>query len=179
MRDDPVFIGPPNVGKSTVSRLVAEALGRPYVALDPLRRAYFEELGFDMALNLRLYESEGWGSMFQYWQVFQPHALERFFAEHSGVLDLGGGMPIGENPWVRQRIRAAFAPFRHVVLLLPDPDPDIAMRILGTRSPDDEALRISQRYFMEEGSFQAVATQTVYTGARSADSVCDEVLAHL
>jgi hypothetical protein len=76
-RFDPIFIGPVGVGKTTVSALVAQALGVAHVEYDNLRRGYFEELGFDMEQNLRLNAAEGWHTMYRYWKVFSPYAIER------------------------------------------------------------------------------------------------------
>ncbi len=178
-RLDPVLIGPPEVGKSTVGALLAQSLGVKHWEHDRLRLGYYEEIGFDMALNKRLYAEQGWAVMFAYWQAFAPHSVERFAASCHGVLDTGGGSPVSLHPVLFDRIRAAFAPFRNVVLLMPDPDVDRSLEILAQHVEQTEMLRINQRYLMESGCFERLATRVVYTGTRSASEVHDEVLAGL
>jgi shikimate kinase len=177
LRDDVVLIGPPQVGKTTVAALLAGHLGVEHHEFDDLRRAFYEELGFDMELNLALNASQGWAGMYAYWKVFDPHALERFFASCHGVLDVGGGTPVAEHPSTRARIATAFAPFRHVVLLVPDPDLERSMEILAGRTPDEPGMADNQRYLLEQGSLQALATHVVYTGERRPPEVFEEVVA--
>lgn len=179
MRDDIVLIGPPRVGKTTLARRLASHLGQAHHEFDALRRGYYEEVGFDMALNLRLFEEQGWPTMYQYWKVFDPHALERFFADGTGVLDVGGGTPVAEHPAVVERIAQAFRPFRHVVLLMPDPDLETSLALLATRGDDAATLAPNQRYLMAQGSLQRLATHTVFTGARDPAAVFEEVLARV
>ncbi len=177
-RLDPVLIGPPNAGKTTVSAMLAQSLGVEHHELDRLRLGY-TEIGFDMDFNLRLNREQGFASMLAYWRVFAPHSIERFLGECHGVLDTGGGSPVADHPTLFGRIQTAFAPFDNVVLLLPDPDLDRSMEILGERSEDSEPLRVNQRHFMENPSFRTLATHVVYTGRRSAQEVHDDVLARI
>lgn len=177
--NDILLLGPPNVGKTTVAAQLARTLGRDHHELDRMRRDYFEALGFDMAFNLRLFEEQGPHAMYQYWGVFAPAALERFLAEHSGILDLGGGTPVAWYPPLRARIRETLEPYAHVVALLPDPDVEVALSILGARAETPPSLAESQRYLMETRMYEALATHRVYTGDRSANEVTAEVLERL
>jgi shikimate kinase len=179
LRLDPVLIGPPEVGKSTVSALLASTLEVEHHELDRLRQGFYEEIGFDMALNKKLYSEQGWAVMYAYWQVFAPHSVERFTQSCRGVLDTGGGSPVSTHPVLFSRIQRALAPFANVVLLMPDPDVERSMEILGTRTDPSEMLAINQRFMIETRCFEALATQVVYTGERSAEDVHDEVLAGL
>ncbi len=117
--------------------------------------------------------------MYAYGQVFAPHSVERFTQSCRGVLDTGGGSPVSTHPVLFARIKAALAPFRNVVLLLPDPDVERSLEILATRTEPSEMLAINQRFMLETGCFEALATQVVYTGDRPAQAVHDEVLAGL
>ena len=169
------LIGPPNVGKTTAGALLAARLGLVHHELDRLRRAYFEEIGFDMELNLALSRGQGMEAVYQYWKVFDPHAIERFIGACAGVLDFGGGTPVTEHPLLGERVTRAFSALDHTVLLLPAPDLEESMEILGSRSPAD-VLPLS-RYLISQGSLQALATHTVYVGNDPPEVVVEAILA--
>ncbi len=61
---DIVLIGPVRTGKSTLGRLLAQALGLPQVSLDEIRLRYYKEIGFDEALAAEIrrqaFSSEKW-----------------------------------------------------------------------------------------------------------------------
>lgn len=174
MDTDVALFGPPNVGKTTLAQRLAERTGREHHELDRLRRGYFEEIGFDMEFNLALNQSQGWAAMYQYWKVFDPYAIERFVADCRGVLDFGGGTPVCEHPVVFDRVFAALVPIPHRILLVPDPDLDRSLAILQARSEPE--LAVSQRYFLEQGSLQRLATHIVHTGEREPSAILEEVV---
>ncbi|TNE92372.1 MAG: hypothetical protein EP330_01590 [Deltaproteobacteria bacterium] len=178
-RYDPVLIGPVGAGKTSVAARLASALGVAHVEYDALRRGYFEELGFDMALNLALHEKEGWATMYRYWKVFSPYAIERMLDEHRGVLDLGGGAVVCEHADVLTRLQRAFAPFANVVFLRPYADLDRTLAVLDARTGHDPVLSANNRRFLENPAFATLATLTVDTGNRGVEAVAAEVLDRL
>lgn len=49
-----ILIGPTGIGKTTVSKLLAERLGMPRVALDEIRFGYYKEIGYDLEISLEI-----------------------------------------------------------------------------------------------------------------------------
>ena len=176
-----ILIGPVGVGKSTTSRLLAERLSLPHLALDELRWPYFQELGYNPARQGQLWASDGIAAVLKYWEPFEVHALERVLADHpAGVFDVGGGYTIAGDPALKLRIRQALAPCPHVILLLPAPDVEDSVRILAERTqgqlPDQFPLRDHvERHF----ATRDLARHIVYTGGRSPEAVCDQIVAQV
>ena len=178
-RFDPILIGPVGAGKTSISAILSKALDVPHVEYDAHRLAYFQELGFDMDVNLALHAREGWPTMYRYWKVFSPYAIERLLAEHTGVLDLGGGAVVCEHIEVLHRLRAAFAPFPNVVLLRPYPDLEQSLTLLNERTQAGEDLQRNNRAFLSHPSFEELAKITVHTQTRTPEEVTAEVLQRL
>lgn len=173
-----VLIGPMSSGKSTIGRLLAQRLGRPEVALDQLRWQYYGEIGFDEARQREIGAAEGFAGVYRYWKPFELHAAERVLAEHAGsVIHFGAGHSVFYEPEHTSRIRAALAPFRNVVLLLPSPDAEQAVKILRERN----AFRIDgvelNRYLVAHPSMPALATHTLFTDGKTPAETRDELLA--
>ncbi len=172
-----IITGPVGAGKTTVSALLAQALGVPHVELDSLRFGYYAELGYDDAVRERLSEAEGWPAVYRYWKVFDPHSVERVLEEHTGVIDMGGGSLICEYDDQLDRMRRALAPFPNVVLLTPCEDLERALSIL-----DEQAGRPvagGNRHFLENRSLWELARTVVYTAGHTPEEVRDEILERL
>ena len=176
IRHDVVIMGPVRAGKTTVSALLAEALGVAHVELDSLRFGYYAELGYDDAVRERLWEAEGWPAVYRYWKVFDPHSVERVLEEHTGVIDMGGGSLICDQDDQLDRMRQALAPFPNVVMLTPCQDVDRALGIL-----DEQAGRAmpGNRHFLENRSLWELARIVVYTADHTPEEVRDEILERL
>src|SRR5215831_6408964 len=83
---DIILLGPIRAGKSTLGRLLAEALNVPQISMDELCWDYYKEIGFDRP------GEEVCGPDGMIANRFTVHALERLLADHREcVLDLGGG----------------------------------------------------------------------------------------
>jgi shikimate kinase len=171
-----VITGPVGVGKTTVSALLAEALGVPHVELDSLRFGYYAELGYDEAVRERLSDAEGWPAVYRYWKVFDPHSVERILEEHSGVIDMGGGSLICEYDDQLDRMRRALAPFPNVVMLTPCEDVDQALGILDKQKGRPMP---GNRHFLEHHSLWELARIVVYTADHTPEEVRDEILQRL
>src|SRR5579872_1011061 len=123
-----ILIGPMNVGKSTIARLLAARLGLLRRALDKSRWTYFHEIGFDEEHARRLAETESVEAALQYCKPFEVHAVERHLsASRDCIVDFGAGYSVQDDPALRERIRRVLAPYPHVVLLLPCANEDEAI----------------------------------------------------
>jgi hypothetical protein len=179
-REEPVLIGPMAAGKSTLGRLLARRLGRPRVALDDVRFAYYAELGYDPALADRLRREAGFLALARYWKPFEVHAVERALAEHRGcVFDFGAGHSVYDDPALFARAQRALAPFAHVVLLLPAPDPTESVRVLRERRGGRPAVHGGvdfDEYFVTHPSNRTLATHTLYTAGQTPDEACEALV---
>jgi len=180
MTSDVVLIGPIGAGKSTVGALLARRLGVPRHAMDEARWGYFAEIGYDDALCGRIHAEEGLWGVFRYWRPFELHAVERLLGAHAEcrrgcVIDLGAGHSVYEHDAQWSRAARAMSPFT-VVLLLPSPDVEESIRILNERTGLTGDQAEMNAFFVRHRSNRDLATNTVYTGARLPDEVCDDVV---
>ena len=172
-----ILIGPMGAGKSTLGKLLAAQLGRPQVSLDDIRWDYYKEIGYDRAVQQEIGEREGFAGVYRYWKPFEIHAVERALQDHHGcIMDFGAGHSIHENPAAFERIQRLLAPHPNVVLLLPSPDLDEAVRILRERTPFKIAGVPFTRYLITHPAFQQLATQVGYTQGKTPAEVCAEIL---
>ena len=185
-RSEVVLIGPVRAGKSTVATLVGARLGLPVVHLDTLRWAYYHELGYDEAHAARVRRTEGFLALSRYWKPFEIHAVERVLADYRDcVFDFGAGHSGYDEPDQADRARRALAPFRHVLLLVPTPDPELSVQVLRERigpwtpTPPHEPFFDFERYFIHHPVNHALATATIYTHGRTPDETCEEILCRL
>jgi len=174
-----ILIGPVGVGKTTTARLLAERLALAYLALDEMRWSYFKEIGFDPERQQELGATHGIAAVLAYWEPFEIHALERVLADHqAGVIDVGGGYTIVNDPALAERVRLALAPYPYVFLLLPAPALDESIQTLADRTagllPDAFPLRAHvERHFKTK----ELAKHVVYTLYKTPEAICDEILA--
>ncbi len=179
-RDEPVvapvvLIGPVGVGKSTVAGMLAGRLGLPNVSVDGACATYYAEIGFDQAESDRRQGTEGGRAAYRYWKRFEAYAVERILTDHQdAVIDLGGGHSVQEDPALFARVRAALAPVRNVVLLLPSPDPEESVRILAERRAPPAGFDW-HRHFVHHPSNGILAKLTVYTAGQTAEQTCEAV----
>jgi hypothetical protein len=177
-RDEIVLIGPPGAGKSTVARLLAERLAVPRVCLDDVRWRYFYEIGYDAELADRLLAQAGFAAMYRYWKPYEAYAVQRALADHAHcVFDLGAGNSVFADELLFEEVRAAVAPFRHVILLVPSLVPDESIEILRRRRPVEASWGVDlYDHFVRHPSNQELATHVVVTSNRSAEQTCDDLL---
>jgi broad-specificity NMP kinase len=177
--DNVILIGPQRVGKTTVGRLLAAALDRPFVDLNAHARRYWDELGFDEAEEARSYDSGRFENAYRYQRPFQAHAVERGLAEHNGIIELGALQTVYEDLALFERVRQVLRPYPHVILLLPSPDIDESIRVLRERHAVMYEGQEITAYFVQHPANVSVAKHIFYTAGKSPDETCDEVLARI
>jgi len=177
-----ILIGPMQAGKSTVGQLLAEKLQVKQYSMDRLCWQYYAEIGYDAELADRIWAEKGLLSVFQYWKPFAVHAMERVLAlEPSGVIDLGAGDSIHDDPDLLRRVQDLVAPFRNVVLLLPSPDPVESLEIIRERyaarfQDNVEEVILANRYFLHHPANQLLAKHVVYTKGKTPQQTRDAIL---
>jgi hypothetical protein len=186
-RPEPVFIGPVCVGKTTISKLVAAHLERTRVELDEVAMPYYEECPeFDLREYNRLLETVGFMSAYRYWEPALVYALEGVVNDHPGaVLDLGAGHTSLLDDRFHARVSAALAPYEHVILLLPDTDPERSAAVIRRRLVVDDDRDVTDwthdgvdliRHWIVSDQNQRLATHTIYAGNDPPDVVAMRVI---
>jgi hypothetical protein len=144
-----------------------------------VRWGYYFQIGFDLKEQRKWIEREGPLGRFRYWKPFEAYAVERVIADYPGtVIDFGAGHSVYEEETLFSRVQAALAPVPHVVLLLPSPDDEVAVRVLEERSKtENDPLRSDlNAHFVRHPSNRLLATKTVYTEGRTPEETCDEIM---
>ncbi len=99
MLSDIILIGPIGAGKSTVGALLADRLHLPQCSMDEHRWDYYREIGYNEELAKHKREIEGFWGIYQYWEPFEAHAVERLLSKYKNcVVDFGSGHSVYEDP---------------------------------------------------------------------------------
>ena len=184
-----ILIGPGGTGKTTLAKLLGEALNAPSFDLDDLRWDYYAEIGYDHDHAETLRREQGFPALLAYWKPFEIYSVERLFQDYPNghVFAFGAGQSVYDDPAFFERAQKALAPYP-VFLLLPAPDVDESIPILEQRIrllepelPDAFFGMINDmnRYFIEHPANARLATHTVYTLGKSPEQTRDEILALL
>ena len=181
-----VLMGPPASGKSTLAPLLAQQLGLEHVQLDEIRWSYYDEIGFDHAHAAELSRTGDVLAMYHYCKPFEIHALERVLVEHAGgVIELGGGHSVYEDPALLERARLALLDVPYVVLLIPSSDLEQSLEVLRARTlkkapeegwePSEEVLELCD-HLARHPSNATLAKQRIYTLGRTPLESVQEIL---
>jgi shikimate kinase len=173
-----ILIGPIGAGKSTLGKLLAAALRVPQISLDDIRFRYYREIGYDDSVAQQRYAADGFWGLYRYWKPFEAYAVERVLAEHTDcVIDLGAGHSVYEDEALLTRVKKAFAPPHHVVLLLPAAKLATSLDVLQERrsSLRDITPDINEHFITHRSNYE-LATLIVYTAGRPAEDTCAEIL---
>lgn len=173
-----IFIGPIGAGKSTIAKMVAEELSIPSFSLDK-EEHLAASVGYDIERYKRMWKENGLLDAYEYRRSFYDRLVPLFLASHDhGVLDLGGGHPIVPDQAKQEVIRKAFAPYEHIFLLMPTPDPNESIKILRKRNQlaDDEP-DLNTLYFKNGNTvFWEIAKFPVYTEGKTPKQTHAEVM---
>ncbi|MBZ0304376.1 MAG: shikimate kinase [Anaerolineae bacterium] len=173
-----ILIGPQRAGKSTVGRLLAEALGTTFVDLNAAAPPYWDEIGLDAAELDRRWHTGRFENVYRYLWPFQAHAVERGLAEHSEVIvELGALQSVYEDDALFARVQQAVGAHPPVILLLPSPDANESIRVLRQRAQVFYEGQEITHYLVHHPGSAAVAKHTIYTKNKSPEVTCDEILA--
>lgn len=130
-----VLIGPAATGKSTVGTLVAERLQAPFIDIDELGDAYYEEVGWSVERLAARSAQVGRVTAEREWEPARAHAVRRVIEDHPrSVIALGAGHTTFVDPTLTAQVHTALSAVLHVVLILPAADRDQALEELRRRS---------------------------------------------
>lgn len=185
-----ILIGPLAAGKSTIGKLLGEALGVPALELDDLRWGYFAEMGYEPEKAEQLRQDGGIIARGAYRRPFEVYSVERMIEDYptGHVLSFGGSNSVPDNPDDFERVQKVLAPYPYVVLLLPSADQQESQRVLMERfralvpdcAPEDlKQVAALNRHFVEHPANGILAKYTVYSADKSAAETCGEIITML
>jgi hypothetical protein len=185
-----ILIGPIGAGKTTVGRLLAQQLDLPLCSVDDIRPNYYEQVGYDESAAAEIAASEqGFQGVLGYSKPFEAQMVEMALADHQdSIIDFGASNSVYEDEALLAQVEAALAPYPNVILLLPSEDTAESSELLKNRlikmlteagkGYTAELFELN-RYFIEHRSNRRLAKRVVYTKGKTADVVCDEIVAGL
>lgn len=177
-----VLIGPACVGKTTLMPILAAHLERPYVDLDDVAEAYYEEVGRGREELNAIGAERGDLGAYLWWQRGHPHAVRRALEDHpDAVIALGAGHTTYDDPELFEEVRALLTPCA-TVLLLPSPDRERSLRVLRQRSIERngadwmmDGVDILDQWVSGEQN-RLLASVTMYTEGRSPEDLAGATL---
>ncbi|MFN8447166.1 MAG: shikimate kinase [Anaerolineae bacterium] len=184
-----ILIGPSGAGKTTLAKMLGEALGMSWFDLDDLRWGYYAEIGYDREYAEALHEAEGFAALIAYWKPFEIYSVERLFQDYPAghVFAFGAGQSVYDDPAFAERARVALAP-HHVILLLPSTDTAESVQILNDRIRISEPelpeqlfgmIGAMNRDIIEHPANASLADLTLYTSDQTPEATRDAILAWL
>ncbi|MGE0632482.1 MAG: shikimate kinase [Pseudobdellovibrionaceae bacterium] len=179
-RMEPVIIGPPTVGKTTVSKLLAEKMGLPCVSMDDILFSYFKEVGFDEDHWKLIAEKLGRPAAYRYLKVFGSYGVRRILESHKNcVFDFGGGGVTGEFPDEFAAMKSLLGNFKNVVFLIPTPDKKESLQYLYNRLGITPSGWTLLEHFIYHHAHDELANHVIYVKDKSPEQICDEVLGRI
>ena len=185
-RPEIVLIGPACAGKSTVGDLLGEALSTAHVDADHVAERYYLEAGWSVERFRSVELRSGLLEAYRDGEQAMVFALEQVLGNHRGcVFSLGAAHTHFVTRAIIERARQILAPFEHVVLLLPSPDPARSVAILrdrcravGLHSWRDAGCDLIERWVTDDCN-REFATLTVHTEGQDAEGTRDEIMSAL
>lgn len=176
-----ILIGPMRAGKTTVGRLLAEAVNLPQLSLDQIKKDLFPTYGYDQAQAAKIRQEHGVYGVLAYWKPFEARLVEEVLQAHphDTVIDFGAGHSVFDDPALFERVENALKPFPLVLYLTPTPDAETNIKILHQRDLDDgeSGLPEFNHDFVCSDCNSRLATHTFYTHERTPEQTRDAILA--
>lgn len=180
MRKEPIIIGPPTVGKTTVSKLLAEKMGLPCVSMDEILFSYFKEVGFDEAHWKLIAEKLGRPAAYRYLKVFGSYGVKRILEDHKDcVFDFGGGGVTGEFPDEFAAMKSLLRNFSNIVFLIPSPDKKESLQYLYDRLQIRPPGWTILEHIIFHHAHDELAKHIIYVKDKSPVQIRDEILERL
>lgn len=177
MRKEIVVIGPVGVGKTTVSKSLAERLNVPKVSMDDVLFDYFREVGFDENHWKDIATKLGKPAAYRYLKVFGSYGVKRILQDNKDcVFDFGGGGVMGEFPDEFAAMKAALADFENVVFLIPTKDKAESLQYLYQRLKMNPAGWTILEHLVFHPTHELLAKHVVYVKDKTPEQVCEEIL---
>jgi len=164
-----ILIGPVGSGKS---------MGLPRHSMDEIRWKYYDEIGYDWGIAKESHIKGGFWGLYRYWKPFEAYAVKRLLEDFRDcVFDFGGGNSVYDDDGLFEQVRELLAPYAHVVLLLPSPDPDESLQILESRGiySADEQREVNEHFVRHHSNYD-LAKYIAYTKDKTPEETCDEIL---
>lgn len=176
-----ILIGPEGAGKSTIGRIISEALSKELYSLDRHRDELYAPYSYDPAVAQKIRDEQGLWAFYTHWSFFEYKAVSHVLqnARHPGdefhgkILDFGAGHSVYEKPEELATIEAYMKPYPNVFLILPCEDKEEAKKIMEARRGHELGLN---RHFLGHESNERLAKHVIFTTGRTPEESSEEVL---
>jgi shikimate kinase len=178
MKSEILLIGPIGSGKTTIAEQIYMRTMLPHRSMDLLRWSYFEEIGYDRGDAREKYMEGGFWELYRYWKPFEAYAVKRMLEDfRECVFDFGGSQTVYEDDVLFEQVRGLFAPYPHVILLMPSPDKEESIHILHARNAyaSEEQWAVNELFVRHHSNYD-LAKYIAYTKDKSPEETCDEIL---
>jgi hypothetical protein len=93
------------------------------------------------------------------------------------IFDLGATQSVYEDDNLFEQVRDVFAPYPHVILLMPSPDLDESIRILNERNPyaASDQWEVNEHLVRHHSNYD-LAKCIIYNKDKTPEETCDEAL---
>jgi len=168
-------MGPISVGKSSVSRELANRTGKKLVVMDDERKKIYNQIGFSLEKCEEKYKTYGIMGWYQYQKPFELYSVKTILNENNdAIIDFGGGQSVYDNEEQVREFINIMKPQKYSFLLMPYDDPDESLRLLSERTEKDDV--ILNRVFVNSKTSKQAAKYTIYTGTKTVNEIADEIL---
>ena len=180
LRNEIILIGPMQIGKTTISKLLSLKLNKPHVLLDDIRIKYYEEIGYDSEKANKLFREEGFfDGIYRYWKPFELYAIKRILKEYSDcIFDFGAGHSVYEDDEMFNEAKELLSIFINVILLLPSEDTEESLEFLEQRIFNDdetfESYRINKHFITHHSNYD-LCKYIIYVKDKSNDDIVNEI----